>query len=118
MDYVADLGRARPRKAAPATVARKAAAVRSFLRFTLGPTKVPDAPLTPRRQRRLPDTPKPAEVEAALESLVGDGPLTVRNRALVELVYSAGLRASEAVGLDLADVDFDREQLHVRGKGG
>jgi len=118
MDYVADLGRARPRKLAPATVARKIAAVRSFLRFTLGPTKVPDAPLTPRRQRRLPDTPKPAEVEAALESLVGDGPLTVRNRALVELVYSAGLRASEAVGLDLADVDFDREQLHVRGKGG
>jgi site-specific recombinase XerD len=57
-------------------------------------------------------------VEAALESLVGDGPLALRNRALVELVYSAGLRASEAVGLDLADVDFDREQLHVRGKGG
>jgi site-specific recombinase XerD len=118
MDYVADLGRARPRKLAPATIARKVAAIRSFLRFTLGPTKVPDAPLTPRRQRRLPDTPKPAEVEAALESLTGDGPLALRNQALVELVYSAGLRASEAVGLDLADVDFDREQLHLRGKGG
>jgi site-specific recombinase XerD len=118
MDYVADLGRARPRKLAPATIARKVAAIRSFLRFTLGPTKVPDAPLTPRRQRRLPDTPKPAEVEAALESLTGDGPLALRNQALVELVYSAGLRASEAIGLDLADVDFDREQLHLRGKGG
>jgi site-specific recombinase XerD len=118
MDYVADLGRARPRKLAPATIARKIAAVRSFLRFTLGPTNVPDVPLAPRRRRRLPDTPKPAEVEAALESLTGDGPLALRNRALVELVYSAGLRASEAVGLDLADVDFDREQLHVRGKGG
>src|SRR6266536_1245977 len=46
------------------------------------------------------------------------GPLPLRNRALVELVYSAGLRSAEAVGLDLADVDFDREQLHVRGKGG
>jgi site-specific recombinase XerD len=118
MDYVAELGRARPRKLAPATVARKVAAVRSFLRFTLGPTNVPDVPLTPRRHRRLPDTPKPAEVEAALESLAGDGPLALRNRALVELVYSAGLRASEAVGLDLADIDFDREQLHLRGKGG
>jgi site-specific recombinase XerD len=117
-DYVAGLGRARPRKLAPATIARKIAAVRSFLRFTLGPTQVPDTPLGPRRQRRLPDTPKPAEVEAALEALEGDGPLALRNRALVELVYSAGLRASEAVGLDLADVDFDREQLHVRGKGG
>src|SRR5262249_34876667 len=80
MDYVADLGRARPRKLAPATIARKVAAIRSFLRFTLGPTKVPDAPLTPRRQRRLPDTPKPVEVEAALESLTGDGPLALRNR--------------------------------------
>ena len=118
MEYVAELGRARPRKLAPATIRRKVAAVRSFLRFTLGPDRVPDAPLAPRRERRLPDTPKPAEVEAALEALDGDGALPLRNRALVELVYSAGLRAAEAVGLDLADVDFEREQLHVRGKGG
>jgi site-specific recombinase XerD len=117
-DYVSDLGRARPRKLAPATIARKIAAVRSFLRFTLGPAQVSDASLAPRRPRRLPDTPKTSEVEAALDALDGDGPLALRNRALVELVYSAGLRSSEAVGLDLADVDFDREQLHVRGKGG
>src|SRR4051794_25156676 len=117
-DYVSDLGRARPRKLAPATIARKIAAIRSFLRFTLGPTQVPDASLAPRRSRRLPDTPKTVEVEAALDALDGEGPLALRNRALVELVYSAGLRSSEAVGLDLADVDFDREQLHVRGKGG
>ena len=42
----------------------------------------------------------------------------MRNRALVELVYSAGLRSREAVDLDLADVDFDQELVHVRGKGG
>jgi site-specific recombinase XerD len=118
MAFAADIGRARPRKLAPATIARKLAAVRSFLRFTLGASQVPDAALAPRRPRRLPDTPKPAEVEAALEAFEGDGALAVRNRALVELVYSAGLRSAEAVGLDLADVDFDREQLHVRGKGG
>jgi site-specific recombinase XerD len=117
-EYAAELGRARPRKLAPATIARKLAAIRSFLRFTLGPTKVPDASLAPRRPKRLPDTPKAAEVEAALAALDGDGPLAVRNHALVELVYSAGLRSAEAVGLDLGDVDFDREQLHVRGKGG
>jgi site-specific recombinase XerD len=117
-DYATDLGRARPRKLAPATIARKIAAVRSFLRFTLGAKNVPDASLSPRRPRRLPDTPKPAEVEAALEALAGDGPLALRNVALMELVYSAGLRSAEAVGLDLADVDFDREQLHVKGKGG
>src|SRR5918996_594872 len=117
-EYVTELGRARPRKLAPATIARKLAAVRSFLRFTLGPSQVPDAAVGPRRVRRLPDSPKPAEVEAALAGLDGDGPLALRNRALVELVYSAGLRSAEAVGLDLGDVDFDREQLHVRGKGG
>ena len=118
MEYVTDLGRARRRKLAPATIARKIAAIRSFLRFTLGSANVPDASLAPRRPRRLPDTPKTAEVEAALDALDGDGPLALRNRALVELVYSAGLRSAEAVGLDLADIDFDREQLHVRGKGG
>jgi site-specific recombinase XerD len=118
MEYVADLGRARQRKLAPATIARKLAAVRSFLRYTLGPANVPDASLVPRRPRRLPETPRTEEVEAALDALAGDGPLALRNRALVELIYSAGLRSSEAVGLDLADVDFDREQLHVRGKGG
>jgi len=117
-EYVTELGRARPRKLAPATIARKVAAVRSFLRFTLGSRRVPDGSFAPKRPRRLPDTPKPDEIEAALDALDGEGPLAARNRALVELVYSAGLRASEAVGLDLADVDFDREQLHVRGKGG
>ena len=117
MEYAAELGRSR-RKLAPATIARKIAAIRSFLRFTLGAAQVPEAPLTPRRPRRLPETPKTEEIEAALDELDGEGPLALRNRALVELVYSAGLRSAEAVGLDLADVDFDREQLHVRGKGG
>src|SRR6266498_3158650 len=118
MEYVTELGRARPRKLAPATIARKLAAVRSFLKFTLGPAQVSDASLAPRRPRRLPDTPKTSEVERALEALDGDGPLALRNRALVELVYSAGLRSAEAVGLDVDDVDFEQEVVRVRGKGG
>lgn len=118
MEYAAALGMARPRKLAPASIARKLSAIRSFLRFALGPAKVPDASLAPRRPRRLPETPKPGEVDAALEELDGEGPLALRNLALVELVYSAGLRSAEAVGLNLGDVDFDREQLHVTGKGG
>jgi site-specific recombinase XerD len=117
-DYAAELGRARPRKLAPATIGRKLAAVRSFLRFTLGAPRVPDASFAPRRPRRLPDTPKQQEIEAALEGLDGDGPLALRNRALVELVYSAGLRSREAVDLDLGDVDFEQEHVRVRGKGG
>jgi site-specific recombinase XerD len=117
-DYAMELGRARPRKLAPATVGRKLAAVRAFLRFTLGASRVPDASLSPRRPRRLPEAPKPEDVDATIDTLPGEGPLLLRNRALVELVYSAGLRSREAVGLDLADVDFEQELLHVRGKGG
>lgn len=119
-DYVADLGRARAtgRRLAPATIGRKLAAVRALLRSALGPTRVPDASLAPRRLRRLPDAPRPAEVDELLRALEGDGPLPLRNRALVELVYSAGLRSAEAVGLDLGDVDFEQERVHVRnGKG-
>ena len=119
-DYVTWLGGARRgRKLAPATISRKLAAVRAFLRHALGPERVPDARLGPRRARRLPDAPAPAEIEQTLEALEGEGPVALRNRALVELVYSAGLRSAEAVGLDLGDVDFDQELVHVRrGKGG
>ena len=118
-DYAADLGRARPGgKLAPATAARRLSAVRALLRATLGRSRVPDVPLATRRGRRLPDVPKEAEVEQVLAASEGSEPLALRNRALLELVYSAGLRSAEAVGLDLADVDFDREQVHVRnGKG-
>ena len=118
-DFVSDLGRARATggRLAPATIARKLAAVRALLRFTLGPARTPDGQLGPRRSRRLPDAPRTEEIEAALDDLDGDGPLPLRNRALVELVYSAGLRAAEAVGLDLGDVDFEQELVRVRGKG-
>ena len=116
-DWVAELGTGRNRLS-PASVARRLAAVRSCLRFTYGPAAVPDAALSPRRGRRLPDAPKPAEIEALLEVVEGDSPLALRNRALLELIYSAGLRSAEAVALDLGDVDFEREAVHVRGKGG
>jgi len=115
--YVADLARDR-RRLAPSTIARKVASIRSFLRHALGPARVPQGSFAPRRTRRLPTTPRPDEVERVLDGVSGDGPLALRNRALLELVYSAGLRSREAVSLDLGDVDFDQEHVHVRGKGG
>jgi site-specific recombinase XerD len=121
VEYAAYLGTARGGRGrlAPATVTRKLAAVRAFLRHALGPARVPDARLAPRRARRLPDAPRATELERELAALEGDGPVALRNRALVELVYSAGLRSAEAVGLDLGDVDFEQELVHVRrGKGG
>ena len=117
--YTAELGRAR-RGLAPTTIGRRLSAVRSLLRHALGPSRVPEAALAPRRPRRLPETPTQAEVEQLVDraSEAGDGPLALRNGALLELVYSCGLRSAEAVALDLGDVDLDREHLHVRGKGG
>jgi site-specific recombinase XerD len=121
-EYVSWLGSARsgrrPTRLAAATVARKLAAVRSFLRVAMGPERVPEASLAPRRPRRLPNAPRPDAVEAELAALDGTGPLALRNRALVELLYSAGLRSAELVGLDLGDVDFEQELVRVRGKGG
>ena len=120
--YAAELASARPgrepRKLTRATIARKLAAVRGLLRSDLGQGRVPDSQVGPRRARRLPATLKLEEVDAVLERLSGDEPLALRNRALLELVYSAGLRSAEAVGLNLADVDFEQELVLVRGKGG
>jgi site-specific recombinase XerD len=115
-EWVGELGSGRNRLSA-ATISRRLAAVRSLLRYTHGPARVPDGALAPRRPRRLPDAPKENEIGELLERADGDSPLSLRNRALLELLYSAGLRSAEAVGLDLADVDFDREAVHVRGKG-
>ncbi|HET9288470.1 MAG TPA: tyrosine-type recombinase/integrase [Gaiella sp.] len=116
--YTSELGRAR-RGLAPTTIARRLSAVRSLVRHALGPSRVPDAALAPSRPRRLPETPALEEVERAVDAAGSDeGPLALRDAALLELVYSCGLRSAEAVALDLGDVDLDREHLHVRGKGG
>jgi len=116
--YTAELGRAR-RGLAPTTIARRLSAVRSLARHALGPERVPDAALAPRRPRRLPETPALEEVESAVDRAGRDAePLALRNAALLELAYSCGLRSAEVVALDLGDVDLDREHVHVRGKGG
>ena len=72
--------------------------MRSFLRATLGPTRVPDLALAGRRRRRLPHAPRPTETDELLDALrAGLARSALRNRALFELVYSAGLRAAGGV---------------------
>jgi site-specific recombinase XerD len=66
----------------------------------------------------LPETLRTRDVDAALDGVHGDGALAMRNHALLELMYSAGLRSREAVDLDLGDVDFEQEHVRIRGKGG
>jgi site-specific recombinase XerD len=119
--YATELGAARsgrrPRTLAPATRARKLAAVRSLLRATFGASRTPEVPLGGRGARRLPHAPSERETDSLLASLDGDEPLGLRNRALFELVYSAGLRSQEAASLCLRDVDFEQESVRVLGKG-
>jgi site-specific recombinase XerD len=116
-DYLGELGRAR-RGLAPATIARRLSAVRALLRYALGPERVPQTGITTRPRRRLPHAPRLDEVEALIDRDRDDSPLGLRNRAILELTYSCGLRSAEVVALELADVDINQERVHVRGKGG
>jgi integrase/recombinase XerD len=115
------LAEARADGLSPATVNRRAAAIRSFFRHQqlLGAREDnPAAELDlPKRMRRLPRTLSPGEAERLIEAAAGTEPRALRDRALVELLYGAGLRVSEAVGLDRAGVDLDQRLVRVTGKG-
>ena len=106
---------------APTTVARRIAAARSYFRHQqlLGTRKDnPAAELrTPRRTRKLPRTLSPSESERLIEAANGTAPRAMRDRALVELMYGAGLRVSETVGLARTSVDLDARIVRVLGKG-
>jgi integrase/recombinase XerD len=71
----------------------------------------------PRRQRRLPRTLSPLEAERLIDAAAGTTPRSLRDRALVELLYGAGLRVSEAVGLAKSDVDLEGRVVRAIGKG-
>jgi integrase/recombinase XerD len=103
------------------TIARRVAAIRSFFRHQtlLGArTDNPAAELAlPRRRRTLPRTLSPAEAERLIEAANGTAPRALRDRALVELLYGAGLRVSEAVALHKSSVDLDARLVRCIGKG-
>jgi integrase/recombinase XerD len=116
--YLAEL---RAAGLAPSTIARRVAAIRSFFRHQalLGVrTDNPAAELDlPRRTRTLPRTLSPAEAERLVEAANGTTPRELRDRALVELLYGAGLRVSEAVSLHKGSVDLDARIVRCIGKG-
>jgi site-specific recombinase XerD len=107
---------------APATIARRVSAARAYFRHLVligSKTENPAASIQlPRRPRTLPRALSPAETERLVEAANGSTPRTLRDRALVELLYGAGLRVSEAVGLDKASVSIDERVVRVLGKGG
>ena len=109
------------RGASKTTVARKLAAIRTFFRFLVERGELEASPAdlvaTPKRDSYLPRVLKPGEVAEILERIPAGTPLELRDRAMFELAYGAGLRAEELVNLDLTDLDPDAEELRVTGKG-
>jgi integrase/recombinase XerD len=107
---------------APSTIARRTAALRAFCKHQqlLGlRSDNPAAGLeSPRRARRLPRSLSASEAERLVDAAQGVTPRAMRDRALVELLYGAGLRISEALGLERASVDLDDRLVRVVGKGG
>jgi len=121
--YVAQLSEG---GAAPASTARKLAAVRGLFASQREHGLIAGSPAdlvtTPRQPSRLPRVLRAKEVGELLESIPSGcsepgGPLGIRDRALFELAYACGLRVEELVSLKISDVDHDGEQLRVEGKG-
>jgi integrase/recombinase XerD len=121
-DFLADLatGTGRPACSA-ATIHRKTACLRSFYKHLRRDELIADDPTAtlsaPRRARRLPHVLNYAEVRKLLAAPRGDQPTTLRDRALLEVMYACGLRASETIGLELSDLDLRQGFLRARGKG-
>jgi integrase/recombinase XerD len=116
--YVAQL---RADGLAATTIGRRVAAIRSFYRHQVLLGARGDNPAAelelPRRRRTLPKTLSAGEAERLIEAANGTTPRSLRDRALVELLYGAGLRVSEATGLDRAAVDLEQRIVRCIGKG-
>jgi integrase/recombinase XerD len=120
LDELAAGGDDRP-PVAPATLQRKAACLRSFYRHLRRESLLDHDPTAdlraPRKSQRLPHVLARAEVQRLLSTPRGTDPSALRDRALLELMYACGLRASEAIDLAVSDVDLDTGVLRARGKG-
>ncbi len=103
------------------SIARKLAALRSFFKYLLDEEIIAENPVlgisTPRLERKLPQFLYQNEVEVLLAQPRRDDPLGLRDRAVLELLYGSGLRAAEAAGLSLGNLDFAAEYVRVYGKG-
>jgi integrase/recombinase XerC/integrase/recombinase XerD len=108
--------------AASTTVARKLAAIRGLYGFLVRSERAAANPAelvsSPKRSEKLPKVLSAEEMRTLLERIPARTPLELRDRAMLELAYSCGLRCEEIVNLDLGALDHETEQLRVLGKGG
>ena len=121
--FVSELaeGREGKRPVAPATLQRKVACLRSFYRHLRREQLLEHDPTVelrgPRRSARLPNVLSRDQVQALLAQPRGSSPAALRDRALLETMYACGLRASEAISLELSELDLEAGMLRARGKG-
>jgi integrase/recombinase XerC len=103
------------------TTARKLATLRSFYKFLVKRDKVVSNPVssikTPKQDKKLPKCLEPEQIQRLLDAPDNSSWLGARDRAMLEVLYSTGMRVSEIVALNMDDVDFLGEVIHVRGKG-
>jgi integrase/recombinase XerD len=121
-EFLADLATGNGRPACSAsTIHRKAACLRSFYKHLRRDELIAEDPTAvlsaPRRAKKLPQVLNYAEVQKLLAAPRGDEPTVLRDRALLEVMYACGLRASETIGLELSDIDTREGFLRARGKG-
>ncbi len=121
--FVSELAEGREGKppVASATLQRKVACLRSFYRHLRREQRIEHDPTAelrgPRRRARLPNVLSRDEVQQLLAQPLGSSPAALRDRALLETMYACGLRASEAIALELAELDLEAGILRARGKG-
>ncbi|MFP4658338.1 MAG: tyrosine-type recombinase/integrase, partial [Desulfonatronovibrionaceae bacterium] len=116
------LGRLHEIKTAKSTVARKLSSLRAFFRYLLTRQRISEDPCrgirNPKQKKTQPDALNVDQLLTLLRANSGADPKALRDLALAELLYGSGLRVSEAVGLDLDDLDLAQGIVRVRGKGG
>lgn len=115
------LARLREGGMATASLTRKVSTIRSFYKFMVREGKVKSSPLiglvSPKRERKLPTILSEDDLSAIIEAASETTPRGLRNRAILELMYAAGVRLSEVVGLDVRQIDLEERTAKVRGKG-
>ncbi|MGB0120224.1 MAG: tyrosine recombinase [Solirubrobacterales bacterium] len=106
---------------APSTIARKLAAIRGLYSFLLRTGRVKQNPAdlvsAPKAESKLPTVLTSEQMSALLDGVPARTPLEIRDRAMLELAYSCGLRSEEVISVKVDSVDFDSEQISVIGKG-
>lgn len=109
------------KKVKKSTIARKLAAMRSFFQFCMKKRWLTDNPAkvvaTPKQESHVPSFLSEEEMANFLDLPRSDRPLDLRDKAILELLYAAGLRVSELVGIDLGDLNFQERLIRVKGKG-